>query len=516
MSDRGINFGSDIPYCSNGSFDFDKMKYLNKSSFWNKRLNREKNVKNDNAGAAVVYDQSLYEACQKWVYGKEDPGKVWEEYLYGGDSALQRSWGTSFKPNVSGLSVRLARALSHFPMLRTIFYHYCRIYSENPKLSSSKAYFAQLLIDTVRNLLPDIWQDEDLQLCAANDCKSFFCVFESLFLDYDRVKSTAKKVRLNQCVEKQNALPEFAALNEKFVLMESMAGDSTRELQKNLNGVAPAEKTKTFVEVFSPHWENHMKARGMEQEENACRFNDVITDILENLTCGEFREAEKQKNQESGAVGRALGGALANPDFDSKEKAAAAERFNNLRIIHESLDDVNEEGRSAYEWIADSDSDSLPAPEDLSFEIWETLSDAEKVLLIATSFARCKSYTGFYGILGELFPDINVNFIGINIGFKILSRITGSDFAEIISGKTSKAVSEGKLRILTHEYKTDFEYNLQLLSDCLHRRWFDRNEPENQRLSKVAKVLCQKLDEHNAMKARKRNMKISNGGDSLL
>ena len=515
MSERESIFERDIPYCSNGSFDFEKIKQLNISGFWNELFNREKYVQNDSADSAVSHDSSLYEACEKWVYGKEDSGKIWEEYLYGGDPALKQVWGASYNPDYPGLTVRLARALFHIPMLKSLYYHYSRIYSKNPNTYSNKTYFSQLLIETVRRLLPDLWKD-DLKLFAATDPKSFFCVFESLFIDYDRVKSGAKKVRQNDYVDKQSALPHFAALNKKIILMESIADKATRELQKILNGISAAEKTKIFVDTFSPLWEKHRNARGIEVEENACRFNDAIADILENLTAGEIREAEKQKNQESGAVGRVLKKTLSDQNSDSIKKSAAMERFNTLRIKHETLDQIDEDGRSAYEWMIGTNPDDFYTPEDFSQQIWETLSDAEKVLLIATSLAQCESYTGFYGVFSELFPDINANFIGINLKYKILRPITGKDFPEIKDAKTSKAACLRDLNALSAENKTDLLHNTNLLANCLSRNWFDLDDPANQRLYKAAEILCRKLNEHNAGKARKQNLQISNGGDDLL
>ncbi len=446
----------DIPRTPAGAIDFDSIQNRVADAFWSEKLARAKTRGNLRAEKFPnFYEQNASEiiaAIGDWLKSADAQKTSDFEisgFIYGGDPTLKGVSGAA-EDRPEGIVRALASKIMRFRNLSALYYYYCKEFAQTSdaycaRLTADHFAFARLLVENVRAMLADIWNNGSVfaSNAVSNPVRTLGAL-ENLFFEYDSLKPPARKTRILNAVETQTALPDVSQIRERYHLLSAIDAE---ELQAELEAAVKSGKEvlDEFIESLSDIWNEHITATDSAREPDAERLNGVIDGILENITFGELREAEAMKNAESGEYARKAKKAFerAKEEESRTGRHAAEERFFSLRPVRVSLDDSGAGAKAAEKISAAA---PIYCPDDFSDSVWEKLSENEKLYLMCCELASdFDSSAGIKGILRE-HTNANVSLIPANIVRAVVGEILGADIPPITSA--NKAVATAQIRAL--------------------------------------------------------------------
>jgi hypothetical protein len=484
----------DIPHLPGGEIDFGKIRDNTVNTFWN-AVNRKIDSIPPELPAQIAQDaERLSKALQSWIsgtgYGGND--ELLTDFLYGGDPTLKWAFAGRYSQKKRGLSVKLARRIQYMRSLRSLFYYYQLHYSEYTDKVHDKYRFIHILLENVRAWLKDVKDSDPTRFCGQPvGEKKVFYLLENLCCNYDVLKTPARKIRLNRLMEEQRALPDFKAINEKVELLKSISECSVKTHSVLTNEKHDVKLSDLLCDTFTPFWDKHINAAELDREEDGKRINSEISTLLDNLTFGELRDSEKMKNRESGEKGRSIHRALSSAE--SRDKQTAMKRLQLLRVSHESLDSLDENGRSGYDKLEHWEDCSVYCPEDISEKVWKRLSKNEKAYLYTGAIcSELPSCAGFKGILQKLL-NCKISYMSKNIQRIVLEEILSIELPEIKGSNQDMVLRIMKKMINDNDCEEDMKFNLSLLCSCPQRHFVRNNLQEYKEIAEIADAVFQQL-----------------------
>ena len=487
----------DIPHLPSGEFDFDKIKDDTITAFWDALSRKIDSLPRELLAQFARDDERLFTALRNWINGADygDNDALLTDFLYGGDPTLKWAFSGRYSQEKRGLSVKLAQRIQYIKSLRSLFYYYQQHYSEYTDKAYDKYRFIHILIENVRALLKDVTDTDPSHICGQPvGEKKVFYLLENLCCNYDVLKTPARKIRLNRLMKEQRALPEFKAISEKVELLKSISEPSVKIHSEVASASNDVKLSDLLCDTFTPVWDKHINGAELDREDDGKRINGEISSLLDNLTFGELRDSEKMKNRESGEKGRSIHRVLSSAESQDEQTISnARKRLQLLRVSHESLDKLDENGQSGYDKLDCWEECGVYCPEDVSEKVWKKLSKNEKTYLYTGAIcSELPSSAGFKGVLQKLL-NCKISYMGKNIQRIVLEELLSIELPEIKGGNQEMVLRIMKRMINDNDCEEDMKFNLSLLCSC-PRRHFVRNDlQEYQEIVEIANAVFQQL-----------------------